>query len=430
MINKRSLYLWLVLITGLLIRIPTSEGSCGVDWHPAGTVPDGFTGTNSITYGNGQFVATVNYPGGFLTSPDGVVWQWHILAGIQVYNDVTWGGNQFVAVGTGEGSYRGVQTSPDGVTWTARNPNWTAGIPFYSVTWNGSQYIAVGGRDTLSAISRSPDGVNWTTVYPNYGELRSVAWNGTQFVSVGRSPYVPGYQIPTPILSSRDGVYWIKQNSNVQQYVYQDLYDVTWGGNQFVAVGAGSSVGAGIQAIILTSPDGVMWTRRVSGTTRDLKRVAWGGNHFVAVGMYGTILNSPDGVTWTVIPSGTTNDLYDLIWGKDQFVTVGIPTSILTSPCVIPPTFVLTVSRPGAGNGKVTSSPAGINCGADCSESYTSGTNVTLTAIPAAGFSFISWGGACSGTNTTCTVSMSKNQNVNATFVWLKRSSWKRILFQ
>jgi hypothetical protein len=216
----------------------------------------------------------------------------------------------------------------------------------------------------------------------------------------------------------------------VQQYVYQDLYDVTWGGNQFVAVGAGSSVGTGIQAIILTSPDGVMWTRRVSGTTRDLKRVAWSGNHFVAVGMYGTILNSPDGVTWTTIPSGTTNDLYDLIWGKDQFVTVGIPTTILTSPCVVPPTFVLTVSRPGAGNGKVTSSPAGINCGADCSENYASGTSVTLTAIPAAGFSFINWSGACSGTNPTCTVSITKNQNANATFVWLQRSSWKRILFQ
>ncbi len=34
----------------------------------------------------------------------------------------------------------------------------------------------------------------------------------------------------------------------------------------------------------------------------------------------------------------------------------------------------LTVTRSGAGSGTVTSSPAGIDCGGDCSESYASGT--------------------------------------------------------
>ena len=40
----------------------------------------------------------------------------------------------------------------------------------------------------------------------------------------------------------------------------------------------------------------------------------------------------------------------------------------------------LTVTKAGTGTGTVTSSPAGINCGSDCSESYASGTSVTLTA--------------------------------------------------
>ena len=48
----------------------------------------------------------------------------------------------------------------------------------------------------------------------------------------------------------------------------------------------------------------------------------------------------------------------------------------------------LTVAKqaddPGA-NGVVTSSPAGIDCGADCVEVLQIGTSVTLTATPAAG---------------------------------------------
>ena len=46
------------------------------------------------------------------------------------------------------------------------------------------------------------------------------------------------------------------------------------------------------------------------------------------------------------------------------------------------PTFALTVSKAGTGVGLVTSNPAGINCGATCTASYTSGTVVTLTAAP------------------------------------------------
>jgi hypothetical protein len=77
--------------------------------------------------------------------------------------------------------------------------------------------------------------------------------------------------------------------------------------------------------------------------------------------------------------------------------------------------FDLTVSRAGTGSGTVTSSPAGINCGADCNEVYNYPTPVTLTATPSGDSVFIGWAGACSGTG-TCTVAMTKGQNVWANF--------------
>jgi len=68
------------------------------------------------------------------------------------------------------------------------------------------------------------------------------------------------------------------------------------------------------------------------------------------------------------------------------------------------PQYSLSVDKVGTGSGTVTSSPAGINCGADCSELYNLGTIITLTASPAAGSIFARWSaGGCTGTG-TCTV--------------------------
>jgi hypothetical protein len=84
-----------------------------------------------------------------------------------------------------------------------------------------------------------------------------------------------------------------------------------------------------------------------------------------------------------------------------------------------PQTFALNVNvikainSAGTGNGTVTSNPAGINCGNDCSESYTSGTAVALSAIPAPGSIFSGWSGnGCSSGSVT----ISTNRNCTATF--------------
>jgi len=96
---------------------------------------------------------------------------------------------------------------------------------------------------------------------------------------------------------------------------YGSLSGVAYGNGTFVAVGSYGE--------ILTSPDGVTWTRRDSGTEKDLSGVAYGVGTFIAVGSYGEILTSPDGLAWTERCSGTSSLLKEVSYGNDTFVAVG-----------------------------------------------------------------------------------------------------------
>jgi hypothetical protein len=70
-----------------------------------------------------------------------------------------------------------------------------------------------------------------------------------------------------------------------------------------------------------------------------------------------------------------------------------------------------------AGEGTVTSSPAGINCGAECAKAYAKGTKVTLSAKNSNNSKFAGWsGGGCQGT-ADCTVTLDDSTTVSATFV-------------
>ncbi|HSS52085.1 MAG TPA: hypothetical protein VLX28_24345 [Thermoanaerobaculia bacterium] len=85
------------------------------------------------------------------------------------------------------------------------------------------------------------------------------------------------------------------------------------------------------------------------------------------------------------------------------------------SSCSAGTGHILSISKAGTGSGTVTSSPAGINCGASCSAVFTTGTAVTLTAAPVSGSTFSGWSGACTGTG-SCTVTLDADRSVTATF--------------
>jgi len=94
--------------------------------------------------------------------------------------------------------------------------------------------------------------------------------------------------------------------------------------------------------------------------------------------------------------------------------TIAVPMDTNVSPkeaC-----YTLTVTKSGTGSGTVTSDPAGIDCGSDCSESYAPGTIVALTANPDAGSIFAGWGGACAGQGNPCTLTLDADTSVTVTF--------------
>ena len=78
---------------------------------------------------------------------------------------------------------------------------------------------------------------------------------------------------------------------------------------------------------------------------------------------------------------------------------------------------LLTVQVTGTGSGTVSSSPSGVSCRTgSCSAEYGQGTTVTLTATPDGTHAFSRWGGDCSGTSRTTTVTISAARTCTARF--------------
>jgi hypothetical protein len=106
---------------------------------------------------------------------------------------------------------------------------------------------------------------------------------------------------------------------------------------------------------------------------------------------------------------------YTPVANENAFIVVkkisGSGQFTLTSNMIV---YGLNVTKSGAGSGTVTSSPAGIDCGVDCTQNYSYNTTVTLTALPDTGSVFTGWSG-----DSDCAdgiVTMDSNKNCIASF--------------
>jgi hypothetical protein len=98
-----------------------------------------------------------------------------------------------------------------------------------------------------------------------------------------------------------------------------------------------------------------------------------------------------------------------------QTGSVAVSATFAAIPPPSPASYTLSVNR--SGSGTVSSFPAGINCGGGCAANFVSGTTVTLGATPGKNQKFLGWqGSGCSGTATTCSVTINAATAVWATF--------------
>jgi hypothetical protein len=157
----------------------------------------------------------------------------------------------------------------------------------------------------------------------------------------------------------------------------------------------------------------------VSGINAAASISVFGGEYSINGGAYTAtagIVNNAATVTvrHTSSANHATNTNTTLTMGDvaDTFSSTTLPAPI--------PTLNIIKTGTSANLGTITSKPAGINCGTDCTETYaTNGKVVTLTAKAGANVVFNGWSGACSGMRLTCSVTIKNVQNVTATFNYI-----------
>lgn len=198
--------------------------------------------TSTVAVGNGGVIYSKSGSGGWTQRSSGVTY---------TLSDITsMAGSSFAAAG---GEYGDGLTSPDGITWTARQ-NFRGQTVAYASLYPTPMVLAAGGGDGRVSISRD-NGTTWT---------RHIA------------TVTPAGAVPAGSEASFDDLIWSPWHS-------------LW-------------IGVGFRGVF-TSPDGINWTRRWHEQDRWLRGVASIEDKLVAVGDQGLVLTSDDGaLTWATRP--------------------------------------------------------------------------------------------------------------------------------
>jgi len=310
-----------VLQSGTMTILPEVSG---VDINPRNV--------SLVQGGSQQLTASVEAAGGAATT---VTWTSSDTSGgvavdaagnVTVAATATLGYHTITATSTEDGGQLGTST----ITVTA-----APGAPAVnSVSVSpGSASVQQGMIQQLTATVSVENGAATTVHWTSSDISGKVAVDATGKVTVAPTAVPGSYTIKatSTVDNSKVGtatiavtavpVTWTSRGSS--SVTSSQLNGLTYGSGKYVAVGNSGTV--------LTSEDGVTWTRRtVSGVTQNLQSVIHENGKYVAVGQNGTIITSEDGVTWTKTVSGSQN-LQSVIYGNGKFVAVGASGRVITS---------------------------------------------------------------------------------------------------
>ncbi len=231
---------------------------------------DASSNTLQVAHHEGLYVA-VAAGGQIVSSTDGINWDMPVSSG-SARRDVIFAADLWVVVGDGGQIY----TSPDGDTWTLRSAPSNSAL--YAVAYGNGVFVAVGNSPSAFV---STDGETWEP-YPLDldGALNGIAFGDGRFVAVGQSGQV---------LTSQDGIAWEPEESGTTNR----LGTVAYGHGRFVAGGTG---------VLMASTTAGQWQtveQDLVGPASGVRSMTAVSAGFVALSSSRGLLSSPDGIHWT-----------------------------------------------------------------------------------------------------------------------------------
>ncbi|HUA37657.1 MAG TPA: sigma-70 family RNA polymerase sigma factor [Candidatus Sulfopaludibacter sp.] len=184
---------------------------------------------------------------------------------------------------------------------------------FYAVAGTATETVAVGVDGRIATRNNTTGTWNIQT-FTGDPDFRAIIYADNQYVVVREAGF---------IMTSPDGIRWTRRTSPTRE----NLLGLFWDGHQYLA--------GGDKGTILSSPDGSDWTRHDSGSRINFCGFSYSGSRYVAVGNDG-ILVSNDSVTWTSPRRAPKVPFTACTWTGSEFLACGLgldknPT-IYTSP--------------------------------------------------------------------------------------------------
>ena len=262
-----------------------------INWSESSSGILGSDSIVSITYSAElkSFAIACGYPSAVITSEDGINWTRHILNNSVNYNlkYITYSPelNLFVAGGVG-----GSVVSPDGINWEGT----LLGDRIESITYSPELNKFVGMSQSNIYFSNNDNNFNWD--YLSYKEFRFTKYFPELNLFVGID------HINKQSGTSTDGINWTISDWDPSVFSAREVLFMIYSSelNLFVALGGDTSYKR--YGEIITSEDGINWTKRYKGGDDDyIKSIAYSPelNLFVAGGKNSNMYTSTDGINWT-----------------------------------------------------------------------------------------------------------------------------------
>jgi len=309
------------------------------------------------------------------------------------------GSNLIVAAWAG----RLYTSSNRGVSWTERQPAGAVDQRWQTAASDADGSNLIAGTSAGSLWISSNGGTTWAETRPA-GNV-SGDWRGACSNSDGSVLLVGNYN-GRLYITSNGGTNWTELTP-------AGAADRNWQGTACDDDGSNLIVGVEGGRLYTSSNRGSSWTERrpVGDTDQNWSRFASDsdGSVLLAADEARLYRSLDGGATWTEQrPAGDKDIRWTCCSNSDGsfLVAGGYAGGRLYSLAVNPLARTLAVAKTGSGT--VTLDPAG--------GTYDVGTVVTLTATPAAGYSFTGWSGDLGGITNPVPITMDKDKTVTATF--------------